>query len=292
MPKPKIPKVPDRRRRSPKSSERREIARPMSPQERVKHTRAAESTARQLMVKFHGLKQKLGLRNVTDSNLGRLKRTWEGDRSKAEGLRNLKKVKADYKVALKEAAWAKRATRLGLVRDPKFTQISNLAAFTHDAFRIGKAAEKNGSHYSMAMVDLDHFKRVNDNFGHNAGDVVINHIATMLSDFAKRHGGAAARVGGEEFRVFVPLSSKALVAELTAMQNTFSRELSNPQTFGTKPIKTWVGWKAPSFSAGVNGKKGAGRSAGMDTIISTLSHKSDAALYKAKETRNTVVASR
>lgn len=70
-----------------------------------------------------------------------------------------------------------------------------------DALRDGLAAHKP---MSLIMVDLDHFKTVNDSHGHPAGDQVLRHLAGILAELA---GGGAltARFGGEEFAVILPL---------------------------------------------------------------------------------------
>jgi diguanylate cyclase (GGDEF)-like protein len=57
----------------------------------------------------------------------------------------------------------------------------------------------------LLMLDLDHFKRVNDTFGHGAGDVVLATMGELLSSSMHRSGiDVAARVGGEEFAVILP----------------------------------------------------------------------------------------
>ena len=56
---------------------------------------------------------------------------------------------------------------------------------------------------SMVVFDIDHFKRVNDTFGHNAGDVILKELADLLSVSCRR-SDMAARYGGEEFVVILP----------------------------------------------------------------------------------------
>ncbi len=55
----------------------------------------------------------------------------------------------------------------------------------------------------MALVDLDYFKRVNDRYGHVHGDEVLKTVAQAIERFAQRPGDLAARVGGEEFVLFL-----------------------------------------------------------------------------------------
>jgi diguanylate cyclase (GGDEF)-like protein len=64
-------------------------------------------------------------------------------------------------------------------------------------------AERNCRPLSLALLDVDHFKRVNDQHGHPAGDAVLQAVAGLLSR-AVRMGDVVARVGGEEFAVLMP----------------------------------------------------------------------------------------
>lgn len=64
-------------------------------------------------------------------------------------------------------------------------------------------AKRSGQHFCVAMVDLDHFKNVNDTHGHAVGDIVISTIATLLQKRLRR-SDRAGRYGGEEFLVVLP----------------------------------------------------------------------------------------
>jgi len=61
---------------------------------------------------------------------------------------------------------------------------------------------KLGSHYTLAMLDIDHFKKFNDRHGHDVGDQVLRMVAARLSNVSG--GGRAYRYGGEEFTVIFP----------------------------------------------------------------------------------------
>lgn len=59
-----------------------------------------------------------------------------------------------------------------------------------------------GSHYSIAMLDVDHFKKFNDSYGHDAGDQVLRMVAASIGKV--KGGGKPARYGGEEFAIIFP----------------------------------------------------------------------------------------
>lgn len=77
--------------------------------------------------------------------------------------------------------------------------------FSHIEHIIADAIRKNIP-YAIIMIDIDFFKKVNDTYGHHAGDVAIGHLATVLKDTA-RASDYCFRWGGEEFLVLLPTSS-------------------------------------------------------------------------------------
>ena len=83
-----------------------------------------------------------------------------------------------------------------------------LSAETQKAF-------ESESNLSLIMVDIDHFKKVNDTFGHDGGDKVLREIASLLKSSVRKHD-TVARYGGEEFGLLLPgapLEPTSMVAE-------------------------------------------------------------------------------
>lgn len=80
------------------------------------------------------------------------------------------------------------------------TGLPNRRAFVEDMETRLKRADKNA--LVFAMVDLDHFKRINDSMGHATGDLALRHAADVLRDSAPA-GAIVARLGGEEFAVLM-----------------------------------------------------------------------------------------
>ena len=78
------------------------------------------------------------------------------------------------------------------------TQLHNRHYFEQTLNQQGKALQAKG--FSAAMIDIDHFKRINDNFGHAVGDQALRHVA-MLMRRSLPEGVLLARYGGEEFAV-------------------------------------------------------------------------------------------
>jgi len=80
---------------------------------------------------------------------------------------------------------------------------------------VTRTLRETNSPFSLLVIDIDHFKRVNDNYGHQAGDQVIQQIGKQLGGIA-RPTDLAARLGGEEFGVILaetPLESAIEIAE-------------------------------------------------------------------------------
>lgn len=150
----------------------------------------------------------------------------------------------------------------GSARTDPLTDLPNRRAFD-EAF----AALSHDASVAVAICDIDHFKRINDNFGHAVGDRVIRMVAQTL---ATERGAMVARYGGEEFALLfkgMPLDEAA--HRIEQVRQTISERRPRVRETG-EPIGTI------SFSAGVAvGLAGEGRAA--------LMARADAALYRAKD---------
>lgn len=83
------------------------------------------------------------------------------------------------------------------------TGLANRKAFDSEFDRIFQDAEKSKQGFTLLMLDIDHFKSFNDNFGHQVGDQVLRLVARTLKDSIKGKD-FAARYGGEEFAIILP----------------------------------------------------------------------------------------
>lgn len=109
-----------------------------------------------------------------------------------------------------------RKTLETLVRTDALTGLANRREFMTRLAREAHRQGRSGRPLSVVMFDVDHFKQVNDQHGHPAGDQVLAHIGQLLRTSTREQVDTAARFGGEEFVVLLPetdLSGAQQVAE-------------------------------------------------------------------------------
>ncbi|USR40365.1 diguanylate cyclase [Ectopseudomonas hydrolytica] len=127
-------------------------------------------------------------------------------------------------------------------------------------------AQRENLPLALALIDLDHFKRLNDECGHLVGDDVLKAVAKHLLDNL-RSTDAVFRIGGEEFLLILPgLDAQAAMARLEALRTQLS-QVGQPTRIGTLPV---------TLSAGIAIWPAHGQ--GLDSLLQAA----DVALYRAK----------
>ncbi len=153
------------------------------------------------------------------------------------------------------------------VSTDQLTQISNrrglMQAFEAERARL----ERHGGHLSIGLLDIDNFKRLNDELGHSAGDEALKSLASIVTK-TLRPTDHVARYGGEEFVVLLPQTPADEGEQiLTRLQRSLTNGL-----FMHKDKQVFV-----TFSAGVTGYK-------LEERIEDSLERADQALYEAKRT--------
>lgn len=126
-------------------------------------------------------------------------------------------------------------------------------------------AHRTGEALTMAILDLDHFKKINDNHGHEAGDQMLMHFATLVKS-VMRKSDVAVRYGGEEFILLLPeTDTRGAQFVLARLQQVLTR---SPLMYEGSQIQA-------TFSAGIATLKG-------EENGHALLRRADTALYEAK----------
>jgi two-component system, cell cycle response regulator len=126
-------------------------------------------------------------------------------------------------------------------------------------------ARRDGTPVGIVLADVDHFKKVNDAFGHEAGDFVLKEIARRLASSLREYDGVG-RYGGEEFLLVIPGCDLA---------TTVRRANQVKELVSSQPIHTPTGVIDITLSMGVTDAKSSGN---LEELVSHA----DLALYQAK----------
>jgi diguanylate cyclase len=173
-----------------------------------------------------------------------------------------------------------RQNLVAVRREATTDALTGIANRKHFEERMDDAARESidsGAPLSLLFIDIDHFKRFNDTYGHQVGDQVLRLVAKTLTDCVKGRD-TTARYGGEEFVIILPqtrLTDAMRVAE--QIRNTMMRHRivskNRGEEYGTITLSIGVGGYRPGEA------------------IEDVLHRADAALYQAKRSgRNRVVS--
>ena len=146
-------------------------------------------------------------------------------------------------------------------------------AFSDEIRKVESAYERIKTQYAVVFFDLDHFKKLNDTYGHECGDVVLSTFGKILNKSVRDHD-LVGRYGGEEFVAVIHFNLNRELLQFLKRIKTIVTE--NSFLYKDKKIKV-------TFSAGVSIRSS------YDTYENTL-QKADMLLYQAKENgRNKII---
>jgi len=161
-------------------------------------------------------------------------------------------------------------------KDP-LTGLWNARAFYDMSNRMMSLGQRSTSPHCTLFIDLDHFKSINDRFGHATGDTVLRAVADCIADSC-RESDIVGRIGGEEFVVFLPNTDANGAMQLAEKirQNVEALQHTTPDNEPYKiTLSIGVAHKSPS-----------------DHSIADIQRRADVAMYEAKKQgRNRVVLS-
>jgi len=163
---------------------------------------------------------------------------------------------------------------LNLIRYDQLTGLLSRASFFEDVKNAQMKNSSGNQYNAVFFMDLDHFKKINDRYGHAAGDEVLRRFGSVVSK-QMQEGDLVSRLGGEEFAVFIPDcmpdQAESYAENLARM---FAREVIE---FNGEEIRCTV-------SIGVYAEN---KGEDLDAMLS----KADELLYKAKQSgRNRVIS--
>jgi diguanylate cyclase (GGDEF)-like protein len=178
---------------------------------------------------------------------------------------------ADYlsTIRLELELLTQRNTLEQLTRTDSLTQLGNRYQF-NDLFQALLAnAQRQGSSLSLVLLDIDYFKRVNDQHGHVAGDQCLQQFAELMRQVFRRNSDVPLRLGGEEFGVIMPGTTLEQASQLAEQFRVTLSQTSMQLPDSRLHITTSVGVGAYAPQ--------------IDKRADDLYRRVDAALYRAKE---------
>ena len=147
----------------------------------------------------------------------------------------------------------------------ELTTLSNRRSFKANVRRRLAACRRKGTPLALAMLDIDHFKKLNDTYGHDAGDQILRQVAQVMTQ-SIREADLVARVGGEEFSIFMEDLPPEMVRR--RMENLLNNIRSNCS----------IGGELVTASMGVTHVSAPAADLNFDVLYK----RADASLYEAK----------
>lgn len=178
-------------------------------------------------------------------------------------------VRARVRTHLQIVEQMRTIEMLGLI--DTLTGISNRRGFDNQITAEWGRAIRGKMPISLLMIDIDHFKRFNDTYGHPQGDKILRMVANVLDATLKRRADFAARWGGEEFMAILPDTNTDGAFKIAENIRANVEAAEIPLNYGDAPLKATVSIGVVSALPDNN------------ISISDFITRADIALYAAKE---------
>ena len=167
-----------------------------------------------------------------------------------------------------------RATLSALATRDPLTGLANRRHLDESFNRERALAESRKTPLAALMIDIDHFKRFNDEHGHDAGDMVMQHVAHTLMAHASE-GDLACRYGGEEFTLLMPgADAEQAAARAEAIRLTIRKVALAHRGRSLPPVTVSIGVAAfpeqsdaASLLSVADGALLAAKAAGRDRVV-------------------------
>lgn len=166
---------------------------------------AVEGTVEDVLVIEHGREAHGGLKRSTMTTI---------ERFAAHGALALRNAKLHGEL-------------VAMARTDGLTGVANRVAFDQALNGELDRLERTGGSLALVLCDLDHFKHVNDEFGHQVGDAVLSEAARTLRGACRTYD-VVARYGGEEFAVIMPLTTSDVAADVAERLRQAVAEITDP----------------------------------------------------------------
>jgi diguanylate cyclase (GGDEF)-like protein/PAS domain S-box-containing protein len=185
-------------------------------------------------------------------------------------LSNEKKIIGVIKDITERKQWEFELEKLAMT-DP-LTQLANRNQYNQKLAEAAAISLRNKQPFALLLLDLDKFKPVNDQHGHQVGDLLLQHVAkTLLS--CCRETDTVARLGGDEFAIILPSSNNDMDTE--ALVRRIISQVSQAVTIEENSIQVGISIGICTFPD-------------LADDLEVLQHQADTALYQAKKSgRNT-----
>jgi diguanylate cyclase len=154
---------------------------------------------------------------------------------------------------------------LSEARTDGLTGLANRRAFDKKLDEMFAQYQRGGESFALALVDIDHFKKINDTHGHQIGDAVLRSMADRMTRGIES-AVMVARFGGEEFAILLPAPLRSASEKMDAFRRSCAAKAIDCDGLEV-PVTVSIGVSQPQ----------------QDTIIGPLVRRADEALYAAKK---------